>query len=89
MVSDHYHRANRPLDQGWPLLAHAVHPPELADTLAGLRMHPDLLTPGDGRAVHPAGAKEVDQDKDKRLGMFLRTLAECMSIQAAADVADR
>ena len=30
MVSDHYHRASGPLDQGWPLLANAVHPPELA-----------------------------------------------------------
>jgi hypothetical protein len=45
MVSDHYHRAGPPLDQGWPLPAHAVHPPELAETLADLRMHPDLLTP--------------------------------------------
>ena len=83
MVSDHYHRANRPLDQGWPLLVHAVYPPELADQLAGLRMHPDLLLPEMVEPFIPL-AKEVDQENDKRLGLFLRTLAECMSIHAAA-----
>ncbi len=29
-------------------------------------------------------AREIDQDQDKRLAMFLRTLAECMSIHSAA-----
>lgn len=27
MVSDHYHRAYKPVDEGWPLPANAVHPP--------------------------------------------------------------
>jgi predicted AlkP superfamily phosphohydrolase/phosphomutase/tetratricopeptide (TPR) repeat protein len=83
MVSDHYHRARGPLDEGWPMPANTAHPPELAATLAGLRVHPDSLTP---RMVEPfiPLAAEIDQDKDKRLGMFLRTLAECMSIQSAA-----
>src|ERR1700689_1833938 len=45
MVSDHYHRAGAALDQGWPLPPHTVHPPELAETLAGLRLHPDLVSP--------------------------------------------
>ena len=58
MVSDHYHRASGPLDKGWPLPANAVHPPELAETLAGLRMHPDLLTPRDGGAVYSAGQRD-------------------------------
>ncbi|MGO9230510.1 MAG: alkaline phosphatase family protein [Bryobacteraceae bacterium] len=83
MVSDHYHRASGPLDQGWPLLANAVHPPELAEPLARLRMHPDQLVP---RMVEPfiPHAREIDQDKDKRLAGLLRTLAECMSINSAA-----
>jgi tetratricopeptide (TPR) repeat protein len=83
MVSDHYHRARGPLEEGWPLPPHAIHPPELAATLAGLRMHPDCLTP---RMVEPfiPLAKDIDQDHDKRLAMFLRMLAECMSIQSAA-----
>ena len=51
--------------------------------LAGLRMHPDLITPEMVEPFIPL-AKEIDQDEDKRLALFLRTLAECMSIQSAA-----
>jgi predicted AlkP superfamily phosphohydrolase/phosphomutase len=83
MVSDFYHRASGPLDKGWPLRAKAVHPPELAETLAGLRVHPDLLTPEMVEPFIPLAA-EIDQDLDKRLAGFLRTLAECISVQAAA-----
>ena len=83
MVSDHYHRASGPLEQAWPLLANAVHPPELAEKLAGLRMHPDLLTPEMVEPFIPL-AKQIDQDNDKRLALFLRTLAECISIHSAA-----
>jgi tetratricopeptide (TPR) repeat protein len=83
MVSDHYHRASWPLDKGWPLRSNAVHPLELAETLAGLRVHPDLLTPEMVEPFIPL-ASEIDQDLDKRLAGFLRTLAECMSVQAAA-----
>jgi predicted AlkP superfamily phosphohydrolase/phosphomutase/tetratricopeptide (TPR) repeat protein len=83
MVSDHFHRAGGPLDKGWPPPANAVHPPELAATLADLRVHPDLLTPQMVEPFIPL-AKDIDQDNDKRLGLFLRTLAECMSIHAAA-----
>ncbi|HEV8040907.1 MAG TPA: alkaline phosphatase family protein [Bryobacteraceae bacterium] len=83
MVSDHYHRASGPLDKGWPLRVNAVHPLELAETLAGLRVHPDLLTPEMVEPFIPLAA-EIDQDLDKRLAGFLRTLAECMSVQAAA-----
>ena len=83
MVSDHYQRAHRPLEQGWPLLANAVHPPELAGVLASLRVHPDSVTPEMVEPFIPL-AREIDQDQDKRLGMFLRMLAECSSIHAAA-----
>jgi len=83
MVSDRYHRASRPLNEGWPLAADTVHPPELAGTLAALRMHPDQLTPPMVEPFIPL-AREIDQDRDKRLAALLRTLAECRSIQAAA-----
>jgi hypothetical protein len=46
MVSDQYHRAAGPLEAAWPLLPGTVHPAELAETLAHLRMHPDLLSSG-------------------------------------------
>lgn len=83
MVSDHYHRAFRPLDEGWPLAKYAVHPPELAETLADLRMHPDLLLPDMVLPFIPKAA-EIDQEKDKRLAGFMRTLCECVSIHSAA-----
>jgi predicted AlkP superfamily phosphohydrolase/phosphomutase/tetratricopeptide (TPR) repeat protein len=83
MVSDHYHRARGPLDQGWALIPNTIHPPELAETLAALRMHPDLLTPAMVEPFIPL-AKEIDQDQDKRLAGLMRTLAECMSIHSAA-----
>jgi len=83
MVSDHYHRANGPLKKGWPLPANAVHPAELAGALADLRVHPDVLEPDMVMPFIPL-ARDIDQDRDRRLGLFLRTLAECMSIQNAA-----
>jgi len=82
-VSDHYHRARGPLDEGWPLPPHLIHPAELTGPLAALRVHPDMLTPEMVEPFIPL-AREIDQDKDKRLSACLRTLAECMSIQAAA-----
>jgi predicted AlkP superfamily phosphohydrolase/phosphomutase/tetratricopeptide (TPR) repeat protein len=83
MVSDHYHRATGPLEQGWPMRANTVHPPEITEQLAAVRMHPDLLTPAMVEPFIPL-AREIDQDRDKRLALFLRTLAECMSIHSAA-----
>ncbi|HEV2444549.1 MAG TPA: alkaline phosphatase family protein, partial [Candidatus Sulfopaludibacter sp.] len=81
MVSDRYHRAGAPLQDGWPLPLHAVHPPELAERLAALRVHPDTLTPAMVEPFIPLAA-EIDQDRDRRLGLFLRTLAECLTIQS-------
>jgi len=83
MVSDHFHRARGPLDQGWPLIPNTIHPPQLAEALAALRMHPDLLTPAMVAPFIPL-AKEIDQDEDKRLAGLMRTLAECTSIHSAA-----
>jgi predicted AlkP superfamily phosphohydrolase/phosphomutase/tetratricopeptide (TPR) repeat protein len=83
MVSDHYHRAGGPLAEAWPLRADCVHPRELADTLAALRVHPEVLAPELVEQFIPL-AREIDQDQDQRLALFLRTLAECMSIHAAA-----
>ena len=83
MVSDGYLRASGPLDAGWPMPAETVHPPHLAETLAGLRVHPDQITVEMVERFVPR-AREIDQEKDHRLGFLMRTLAECMSIQSAA-----
>jgi tetratricopeptide (TPR) repeat protein len=82
-VSDHYHRAHGPLEKGWPLLPKAVHPSELHDTLAELRMHPDELVPEMIEPFIPR-AKEIKQDKDRRMAGCMRTFCECVSIHSAA-----
>ena len=86
-VSDHYHRASRPLGdrgaEGWPLLANSVYPPSLHQMLADLRMHPDLLVPEMVEPFIPL-AKEIDQEKDKRLAGMMKTLCECVSMHSAA-----
>ncbi len=83
MVSDQYHRAAGPLKQGWPVPPNAVHPPELAETLAHLRVHPEHLTPQMVEPFVPL-AREINQDRDQRLSLVLRTLAECLTIQSSA-----
>jgi tetratricopeptide (TPR) repeat protein len=89
-VSDHYHRASGPirdktgpLHEIWPLLPGSVHPPELAETLAGLRFHPAELTPAMVEPFIPKAA-EIDQDKDKRLASLMKILCECVSVHSAA-----
>ena len=83
MVSDHYHRAHHPIDKPWPLLPHAVHPPELHDTLAELRLHPQELL---GPMLDPflPHFEKVDQEKDRRFSMLCKTIAECVSVHSAA-----
>ena len=83
MVSDHYHRAQGPLKQGWPLMPHAVYPPELHDQLAELRFHPDEVVPDMIEPFIPL-AKEIDQEKDQRLAGCIRTFCECVTIHSAA-----
>ena len=83
MVSDHYHKAHRDLDKGWPMMANTVHPPELQEVLAEYRMHPqELLAP----MMEPflPHMEKIDQDKDRRISMLGKTITECVSIHSAA-----
>jgi predicted AlkP superfamily phosphohydrolase/phosphomutase/tetratricopeptide (TPR) repeat protein len=82
-VSDHYHRAYGPLEKGWPLRPGCVHPKELHETLAELRFHPNELVPAMVEHFVPR-AREIDQEKDKRLASLMKTLCECVSIHGAA-----
>ena len=86
-VSDHYHRAHRPLGPedvaGWPLLDGTVHPPELHERLAELRMHPQELA---GPMLTPflPALEKIDRKKDRRFAMLCKIIAECVSIHSAA-----
>ncbi len=83
MVSDQFHRARGKLGAEWPITPGTVHPPELADTLAELRLHWEEVA---GAMIEPfvPSARTVDQTKDARLAGIAKTLAECVSIHSAA-----
>jgi predicted AlkP superfamily phosphohydrolase/phosphomutase/tetratricopeptide (TPR) repeat protein len=82
-VSDLYPYAVAPPDKEWPLPPGAVHPESMHDVFARLRMHPAEVTEA---AILPwiPRAAEIDQEKDKRLAMFAKVLAENCSIHNAA-----
>ena len=77
-------RPAAPLDKGWPLMPGTVHPPELPETLAELRLHPRGDRRRDGRVRSSPAPDEIDQEKDRRLSGLASTIAECVSIHSAA-----
>lgn len=84
MVSNHFSRMkSTDPDDPWPMMPGTVHPPEMSAELAELRFHPAWL---DERQVRPfiPHAEEVDQEVDSRMGICMKMIAECTSIQAAA-----
>jgi predicted AlkP superfamily phosphohydrolase/phosphomutase/tetratricopeptide (TPR) repeat protein len=81
-VSDMFHKSTRDGKEG-PLMAGAVHPARLFETLADLRLQAlDLPTPAIEAFVPKA--REVDQSKDRRLSSLAKTLSECVNIHSAA-----
>src|ERR1700685_3891820 len=87
-VSDLYPHAFAPPDNAapenaWPLPPGAVHPENMRETFAALRMHPAEVTEA---AILPwiPRAAEIDQEKDKRLESFAKILAENCSIHNVA-----
>jgi predicted AlkP superfamily phosphohydrolase/phosphomutase len=83
MVGNHFQMAPGTLDAPWPLAAGTVHPPEMAEALATLRIHPHELE-GDMLRPFVPRAPEVDQESDRRLHTLAKTIAECASVHAAA-----
>ncbi|MGD0212338.1 MAG: alkaline phosphatase family protein [Terriglobales bacterium] len=92
-VSDLYPYATGPLEpaarepasqeKAWPLPPGAVHPENLRETFAQLRMHPAEVTEAAILPIIPRAA-EIDQEKDKRLESFAKILSENCSIHNAA-----
>jgi predicted AlkP superfamily phosphohydrolase/phosphomutase/tetratricopeptide (TPR) repeat protein len=83
MVSDVFQKAVGSIEKPWPLPPGTVHPPELAEPLADLRVHPQEIEGDMLRAFVPR-APEIDQKADSRLGTLATIVAECASVQAAA-----
>jgi tetratricopeptide (TPR) repeat protein len=82
-VSDAYARGFPPLGDPWPLMPGTVWPERLAETLAGLRIHPGELDGGIIRTFVER-APEIDQSKPHLLGVLAKVLAECFTTHAAA-----
>jgi predicted AlkP superfamily phosphohydrolase/phosphomutase/tetratricopeptide (TPR) repeat protein len=83
MVSNHFQRAVGPPEVPWPVPPGTVHPPELTDRLGALRLNPNELLAEHILPFVPRAA-EIDQEKDQRLAMCGRILAECTSVNAVA-----
>jgi predicted AlkP superfamily phosphohydrolase/phosphomutase/tetratricopeptide (TPR) repeat protein len=78
MVSDQFHRVSR-AHQSVPGM---VHPPELAQPLAALRLEPQDI-PADLMQFFVPRALEIDREKS-RLQSVARILCECANIHTAA-----
>jgi len=83
MVSNHFQHPVGEPGKLPPLPPGTVHPAELAAALGELRVNPMELSGEFIRLFVPEFAK-VDQSKDKRLHSLGKTLAETMSVHAAA-----
>ncbi len=82
-ISNHFQRARSDPGKPWPMRPGTVHPPELREFFAELRVHPGELTEAHLLPFVPKAA-EVDQDNDRRLYSIAKILAENSSIHAAA-----
>lgn len=83
MVSNFYQRAGVPLGKPWPLMNGTVHPADLSDTFAKLRIHPHELTEAHVLPFVPE-ARKVDQRVDQHLQTLAKIIADCSTIQSAA-----
>ena len=83
MISNLYQRASKPINEKWPILDGTVHPAEKQDFYAKLRIHPNELSAAHILPFIP-DAKKIDQEKDKRMQMLTKIIADCSTIHAAA-----
>lgn len=83
MVSNFYQKASGPLKKPWNLPAGTVHPAELSDFFAELRVHPEELGSDHLLPFVPEAAK-INQQTDKRLWVIAKNIAEAASIHSAA-----
>jgi predicted AlkP superfamily phosphohydrolase/phosphomutase/tetratricopeptide (TPR) repeat protein len=83
MVSNHFQQAYGPPEEPWPIAPGAVHPPELTETLAELRVNPNELWVEHILPFIPRAA-EIDQEQDRRLAACGKIIAECTTVNAVA-----
>ena len=83
MISNFYQTANFADDwKNWDLKKGCVHPENMHETFANLRVHPTELTEAHILPFIPDAAK-INQTKDKSLMQLTKQLAECASVHNA------
>ncbi len=82
MVSNQFQKAVGKKNEKWPMQPGIVHPKDLSDEFANLRIHPAELTFAHLKPFVPQ-ADKIDQEKDKRLASIAKILAETATIQTA------
>jgi predicted AlkP superfamily phosphohydrolase/phosphomutase/tetratricopeptide (TPR) repeat protein len=81
-VSKVYSYPTAPYGEPWPLPAGTVHPERVADALAEARVHPGDLDRDAILPFLPHGA-EIDQEKDQRVLMLAKVIAETFCAHSA------
>lgn len=81
-VSKHYSHPAAAYDQPWPMPAGTVHPQRHSEPLAEVRVHPGDIDQHVLLPFIPHGA-EIDQQKDQRVAILTRLLAEVFSTHSA------
>ncbi|MEM9410292.1 MAG: tetratricopeptide repeat protein, partial [Planctomycetota bacterium] len=84
MVSDFYHKAPKKPTDPFQLMKGSIHPESLEPVLEKMRVHPNQVNAEHVLSFVPQAGR-VDQDKDQRLSMFIRTLAETVSMHRAGE----
>ncbi len=87
VVSDRFADATGPADAPWPLPPGAVHPTELVETFAELRLHPGELSPGQLREFVPDIERSEEVATDPRVLRLAHQVAKTASVGFAAGYA--
>jgi tetratricopeptide (TPR) repeat protein len=82
-VDERFAAITGPVEAAWPIAEGSVHPPELVETLAALRLHPSELRREELTAFVPALA-EIDLAKDLRPLHLAECVARTVSLHAVA-----
>ena len=82
MISNFYQQVTAAYGEEWPLPLGCIHPKELTEVFAGLRVHPKELTAAHVVPFVP-DAWKVDQRQDQSLQKIAKLLGHCSSLHAA------
>ena len=83
IVANNFETPVAPRDQPFPIPPGSIHPPELAQTISDLRVHPAELDAASLLPFVPRAA-EIDQSKDPRVKQLAFLLAQTASVHAIA-----